>query len=296
MKWQRVVTFALNHFSKTTHVIQQPLKKNVQEGLSSLASTLRPNYSLSTLNEARIWQNGTQYRLFGTEILETTRSSRGPYRSQCAFLPSNLNWQKQITGGPGATPWNGVLLSGAETASTSLATAGSTPPTSLKVGPGIGRAILPRIKQSPKKVNLVAAMVRGMRVEDALTQMAVSTKRAAKTVAKLVQMAAANGVHNHGLNGSKLIVAEAFVGKDKFLSRNFPHAKGRSGVRQRPRSILTVIVKEMDVKQERKFAKAQTPVHWQRRDKKMMPHRIIEVGRRRPQEGEGREAEGDGKA
>lgn len=41
--------------------------------------------------------------------------------------------------------------------------------------------------QSPKKVNLVAELVRGMRVDDALMQMAVSTKRAAKVVAKVIE-------------------------------------------------------------------------------------------------------------
>jgi ribosomal protein L22 len=41
--------------------------------------------------------------------------------------------------------------------------------------------------QSPKKVNLVAELVRGMRVDDALMQMAVSPKRAAKVVAKVIE-------------------------------------------------------------------------------------------------------------
>ncbi|CAI0377045.1 unnamed protein product [Linum tenue] len=48
--------------------------------------------------------------------------------------------------------------------------------------PATVQAVLKGIKQSPKKVNLVAALVRGMRVEDALLQLQVTVKRAAKTV------------------------------------------------------------------------------------------------------------------
>ncbi|CAI9097558.1 OLC1v1034020C1 [Oldenlandia corymbosa var. corymbosa] len=49
------------------------------------------------------------------------------------------------------------------------------------------QAILKGIKQSPKKVNLVAALVRGMRVEDALMQLQVTVKRASKTVYQVVK-------------------------------------------------------------------------------------------------------------
>jgi large subunit ribosomal protein L22 len=60
-------------------------------------------------------------------------------------------------------------------------------------------------------VNLVAELVRGMRVDDALMQMAVSPKRAAKVVAKVVHSARANAVHNYGLNKDRLIVGVWFL-------------------------------------------------------------------------------------
>ncbi|KAF3942992.1 hypothetical protein CMV_030412 [Castanea mollissima] len=53
--------------------------------------------------------------------------------------------------------------------------------------PSTVQAVLKGIKQSPKKVNLVAALVRGMRVEDALLQLQVTVKRAAKTVYQVTQ-------------------------------------------------------------------------------------------------------------
>ncbi|KAL3699644.1 hypothetical protein R1sor_017666 [Riccia sorocarpa] len=98
------------------------------------------------------------------------------------------------------------------------------------------QAVLTGIRMSPQKLNMMAEMVRGMRVEDALNQMAVSVKRAAKTVTKVMHSAQANAVHNYGLNKDRLVVAEAFVGKDKFLKRPRPHGKGKAGKMERARS------------------------------------------------------------
>ncbi|CAB79638.1 copper-binding protein-like [Arabidopsis thaliana] len=87
------------------------------------------------------------------------------------------------------------------------------------------QAVLKSIKQSPKKVNLVAALVRGMRVEDALIQLQVTVKRAAQTVYRhttcfvntmlkgvkyiilqVIHAARANATHNHGLDPDRLLV------------------------------------------------------------------------------------------
>ncbi|CAO2200737.1 unnamed protein product, partial [Urochloa humidicola] len=81
------------------------------------------------------------------------------------------------------------------------------------------QAIKKDIKQSPKKVNLVAKLVRGMRVEDALLQLQVTVKRAAKSLYQVIHSARANAAHNHGLDPDKLIVEEAFVGKGLYLKR-----------------------------------------------------------------------------
>ncbi|CAO2199838.1 unnamed protein product, partial [Urochloa humidicola] len=81
------------------------------------------------------------------------------------------------------------------------------------------QAIKKDIKQSPKKVNLVAKLVRGMRVEDALLQLQVTVKRAAKSLYQVIHSARANAARNHGLDPDKLIVEEAFVGKGLYLKR-----------------------------------------------------------------------------
>eukprot|EP00897_Mesotaenium_endlicherianum_P008271 jgi/Mesen1/7472/ME000039S06691 len=143
--------------------------------------------------------------------------------------------------------------------------------------PRTAQAVLTGIKQSPKKVNLVAALVRGMRVQDAVHQLAVSSKRAAKTVSKILQAARANGVQNHGLDGSKLVVGEAFVGKNRYLKRNFPHGRAKSGIRERPRCMLTVVVAEMSKQQERQMELSlRVPVHRRKRTK-LTPHTLLEV-------------------
>ncbi|XP_020156696.1 uncharacterized protein [Aegilops tauschii subsp. strangulata] len=141
------------------------------------------------------------------------------------------------------------------------------------------QAIKKDIKQSPKKVNLVAKLVRGMRVEDALLQLQVTVKRAAKTLYQVIHSARANAAHNHGLDADKLIVEEAFVGKGLYLKRLSYHAKGRCGVRERPRCRLTVVVREATAEEEAKIAKLRVMNYKKltRKEKQLMPHRLIEV-------------------
>ncbi|WVZ98235.1 hypothetical protein U9M48_043700 [Paspalum notatum var. saurae] len=143
-------------------------------------------------------------------------------------------------------------------------------------------AIKKDIKQSPKKVNLVAKLVRGMRVEDALLQLQVTVKRAAKTVYQVIHSARANAAHNHGLDPDKLIVEEAFVGKGLYLKRLSYHAKGRCGVMVRPRCRLTVVVREATAEEEAKIAKLRVSNYKKltRKERQLMPHRLIEVSPR----------------
>eukprot|EP01018_Ginkgo_biloba_P003566 Gb_36607 [translate_table: standard] len=132
---------------------------------------------------------------------------------------------------------------------------------------------------SPKKVNLVAALVRGMRVEDALLQMQVTVKRAAKTVYKVIHSARANATHNHGLDADRLIVAEAFVGKGLFRKTISYHAKGRSGIRVRPQCRLTVVLRELTPEEEAEIAKLRIRKFRKlsKRERQLVPHKLIET-------------------
>ncbi|KAL3839397.1 hypothetical protein ACJIZ3_023988 [Penstemon smallii] len=141
------------------------------------------------------------------------------------------------------------------------------------------QAILKGIKQSPKKVNLVAALVRGMRVEDALLQLQVTVKRAAKTVYQVIHSARANATHNHGLDPDRLLVAEAFVGKGLFKKRISYHARGKCGIKVRPECRLTVVIREITPEEEAEIAKLK--VHnfkkLTKREKRLVPHQLIET-------------------
>ncbi|KAL5545675.1 hypothetical protein UlMin_005362 [Ulmus minor] len=140
------------------------------------------------------------------------------------------------------------------------------------------QAVLKCIKQSPKKVNLVAALVRGMRVEDALLQLQVTVKRASKTVYQVIHSARANATHNHGLDPDRLLVAEAFVGKGFFKKRVSYHAKGKCGIKVRPECRLTVVVRETTPEEEAEIARLK--VHnfrkLTKRERRLVPHQLIE--------------------
>ncbi|KAF6152803.1 hypothetical protein GIB67_004632 [Kingdonia uniflora] len=116
--------------------------------------------------------------------------------------------------------------------------------------PSTVKAVLKKIKQSPKKVNLVAALVRGMRVEDALLQMQVTVKQATQTVYqwkdKFYQLLLSLHLYP---------TVEAFVGKEFFKKIISYHAKGKCVVKVKPECRLTVIVREMTTEEEMKMAR-----------------------------------------
>ncbi|KAI8562853.1 hypothetical protein RHMOL_Rhmol03G0067700 [Rhododendron molle] len=158
---------------------------------------------------------------------------------------------------------------------------GSGKPEEQKVlsKPSKVQAVLQGIKQSPKKVNLVAALVRGMRVEDALLQLQVTVKRASKTVYQVIYSVRANATHNHGLDPDRLLVAEAFVGKGLFLRRESFHGRGRSGVMHKPECRLIVVVREITPEEEAEIAKLKVSnfLKLTKRERRLVPHKLIET-------------------
>ena len=80
-------------------------------------------------------------------------------------------------------------------------------------------AKLRMLRTSPQKLNLVAAMIRGKKVDRAMNDLTFSKKRIAIDVRKCLQSAIANAENNHNLDVDELIVAEAYVGKNLTLKR-----------------------------------------------------------------------------
>ncbi|MFD2172776.1 50S ribosomal protein L22 [Rhodobacter lacus] len=102
------------------------------------------------------------------------------------------------------------------------------------------------LRTSPQKLNLVAALIRGKKVDKALADLTFSKKRIAEDVRKCLQSAIANAENNHGLDVDSLIVAEAFVGKNLVMKRGRPRARGRFGKIMKPFSEITIKVRQVE--------------------------------------------------
>src|SRR5688572_27393048 len=89
------------------------------------------------------------------------------------------------------------------------------------------QAILRNLRISPQKLGLVAAMIRGQKVEKALADLTFSRKRIAQDVKKALESAIANAENNHNLEVDSLIVSEAHVGKNLVMKRWHARARGR---------------------------------------------------------------------
>src|SRR5690606_18757838 len=108
------------------------------------------------------------------------------------------------------------------------------------------KAVLRTIRTSPQKLNLVAAQIRGKKVDKALAELAFSRKRIAGPVLKTLESAIANAENNHGLDTDALVVSEAFVGKSLVMKRFSPRARGRAARIEKPFSHLTIVVREVE--------------------------------------------------
>ncbi|WP_455367077.1 50S ribosomal protein L22 [Kaarinaea lacus] len=97
---------------------------------------------------------------------------------------------------------------------------------------------------SPQKGRLVADLIRGKNVENALQLLTFSTKKAARIVKKVLESAIANAEHNEGADIDELKVARIFVDEGRYQGRYRARAKGR-GARILKRSChITVTVSD----------------------------------------------------
>ena len=107
------------------------------------------------------------------------------------------------------------------------------------------KAVARMLRVSPQKLNLLAQLIRGKKVDRALADLEFSRKRIAIEVRKALQSAIANAENNHSLDVDDLIVAEAHVGKALVMKRFSPRARGRAGRIEKPFSNLTIVVREV---------------------------------------------------
>ncbi len=108
------------------------------------------------------------------------------------------------------------------------------------------RAVTRLMRVSPQKLNLLAQLIRGKKVDRALADLTFSRKRIAKDVKKTLESAIANAENNHDLDVDALVVSEAYVGKNLVLKRMRPRARGRAGRIEKPFSQITVILRQVE--------------------------------------------------
>jgi len=102
------------------------------------------------------------------------------------------------------------------------------------------------LRTSPQKLNLVAQLIRGKKVEKALSDLTFSKKRISADVKKCLQSAIANAENNHNLDVDELVVAEAYVGKNLTMKRGRPRARGRFGKIMKPFAEITILVRQVE--------------------------------------------------
>jgi large subunit ribosomal protein L22 len=104
-------------------------------------------------------------------------------------------------------------------------------------------AVAKNLRVSPRKLNLLALMIRGKKVDTALADLEFSRKRIAQDVRKCVMSAVANAENNHGLDVNDLVVSQAYVGKNLTITRFHARGRGRMSPIEKPFAQLTVVVK-----------------------------------------------------
>ncbi len=108
------------------------------------------------------------------------------------------------------------------------------------------QAVLRNLRVSPRKLNLVAQLIRGKKASSALAELTFNHRRIAKDVKKVLQSAIANAENNHQLDVDRLYVSQAFVGSAVVMKRFHARARGRGARIEKPFSHLTVVVRERE--------------------------------------------------
>ena len=108
------------------------------------------------------------------------------------------------------------------------------------------KAVSRMLRISPQKLNLVAQLIRGKKVQKALADLEFSRKRIAKDVRKCLESAIANAENNHDLDIDDLVVSQAHVGKGLVIKRFHARGRGRAGKIMKPFSHLTIVVRQVE--------------------------------------------------
>ena len=107
------------------------------------------------------------------------------------------------------------------------------------------QAIVSNIRVSPRKLNLVAGLIRNQPASAAVATLTFSKRRIAQQVRKALESAIANAENNHGLDVDQLVVTRAEVGRSVVMRRFHARGRGRSARIEKWFSHLKIVVTEM---------------------------------------------------
>ena len=109
----------------------------------------------------------------------------------------------------------------------------------------IVKAVNRNVRSSPRKVNILLKNIRGKKVDLAVRDLSFARQRIAKDIKKTLSSAVANAENNFQYNIDKLIVKEAYCGKQIVMKRFRARAKGRAAPILKPYSNVTIILSEL---------------------------------------------------
>jgi len=109
------------------------------------------------------------------------------------------------------------------------------------------QAVTKNIRVSPRKLDLVAGLIRGRTAQDAVATLTFSKRRIAITVKKTLESAIANAENNHSLDVDRLVVTRAEVGRAMVMKRFHARGRGRSSRIEKWFSHLKIVVAEVNV-------------------------------------------------
>ena len=121
----------------------------------------------------------------------------------------------------------------------------SKPKAPRRVGDNEALSVGTQIHGSAQKLNLVAALIRNQKAEDALNILTFSKKAMAVDARKVLASAIANAENNHNLDVDSLVVVEASVGKSITMKRFHTRGRGKSTRILKPFSRLRIVVREV---------------------------------------------------
>ncbi len=125
-----------------------------------------------------------------------------------------------------------------------------------KIDTKIVKSVNKNVRSSTRKLNPILKSIVGKKVDIAIRDLTFSDKRISKDIRKTISSAVANAENNYQYDIDKLIVKEAYCGKQVVMKRFRARAKGRAAEIMKPYSNLTIILTEKEKKMEKHGTKS----------------------------------------